>query len=375
MTASLADTDGSETIDILLHNDLIEIDSRELGMDEVLDLYLNGIRTETFVMPSSRIVVYGQAGNDEIRIADDVELDTWLFGGFGNDTLVSGSGNSILTGGAGDDSLRGRSGEDILIGGRDRDLLFGGDDDNILIAGYSEVESDEAMLWDIQREWTSNGSMKTHIEHLRGDKTGGLNGSTLLRSETNPINTFDDAAVDQLFNDKNHDWIFVNSDIGVLDSFGEAKDQDELDPQAAGTGALRSLAAEGTESKPSGEFAGGFTRDSRIFSEKFAFDTNGDGSISPLDVLTIINHLNKSNGGLKVNEDENDNQFKDFLDANIDGSISPLDVLTLINYLNSPSERGEGEATASTAASDNLNLNIDSTTDEELLRTKKRLRK
>ena len=118
-------------------NDSIEIETRERGSDDVLDLYFNGVRTETFAMPTSRIVVYGQAGNDEIRVDDDVELDTWMFGGFGNDTLIGGSGNSILVGGAGDDLLRGRSGEDILIGGRDRDLLFGGDDDNIQIGRAS----------------------------------------------------------------------------------------------------------------------------------------------------------------------------------------------------------------------------------------------
>ena len=75
--------------------------------------------------------------------------------------------------------------------------------------------------------------MKKHIEHLRGDTGGGLNGTTLLRSETNPRNTFDDAAVDQLFNDKNHDWIFVNSDVGTLDLFDDAKYQDELDTIAS----------------------------------------------------------------------------------------------------------------------------------------------
>ena len=149
------------------------------------------------------------------------------------------------------------------------------------------------MLLDIQREWTSNGSMKNHIDHLRGDVAGGLNGSTLLRSENNPRNTFDDAAVDQLFNDKNHDWIFVNSDTGILDSFGPAKHQDELDPAVGiGVSALRMATDLGDNST----LFDGSKQDSaiavRIYSEKFVLDTNGDGSISPLNVLTIINHLN-----------------------------------------------------------------------------------
>lgn len=348
-------------------NDSIEIDTREIGTNEVLDLYLNGLRTETFAMPTSRIVVYGQTGDDDIRIDDDVELDTWLFGGFGNDTLLGGSGNSILVGGGGDDSLRGRSGKDILIGGRSRDLLFGGDDDNILIAGYSEVEGNEAMLLDIQREWTSNGSMRTHVEHLRSDSPGGLNGSTLLRSMSEPRNTFDDAAVDQLFNDKNHDWIFVNSDNGVVDNFGNAKYQDELDPATSGFSALK-LSTDGGKiddssvEEPNEDLA----NKPRFYSEKFVFDTNGDGSISPLDVLTIINHLNQKSGGQNIGDEESNGQSNDFLDANIDGSVSPLDVLTLINYLNSRSQSGEGESTLSTSLTlQGIEL--------ELLRTKKRL--
>lgn len=351
--------------------DSIEIETRERGRDDVLDLYFNGVRTETFAMPTSRIVVYGQAGNDEIRVDGDVELDTWLFGGFGDDTLIGGSGNSILVGGSGDDLLRGRSGDDILIGGRERDLLFGGDDDNILIAGYSDLENDEAMLLDIQREWTSSGSMKKRIEHLRGDVAGGLNGNTLLRSETNPRNTLDDLAVDRLFNDRNDDWIFVDSDAGTQDSFGRAKYQDELDPVTSGGLSLqRNLATDERGDTPVEEIPNKALTEPLFYSEKFLFDTNGDGSISPLDVLTIINRINQNGAGVEVGlgEDE-DSQSNDFLDANVDGSVSPLDVLVLINYLNSRSQNGEGEAGESTELTSRVLQNFD----EELSRIKKRI--
>ncbi len=355
-------------------NDTIEIDTREIGRNEVLDLYMNGIRTETFAMPTSRILVYGQAGNDTIRVDEDVELDTWLFGGFGDDTLVGGSGNSILVGGPGDDALRGRCGEDILIGGRDRDLLFGGDDDNILIAGYSDLENNEAMLLDIQREWTSNDSIKNRIEHLRGVKSGGLNGSTLLRSESNSRNTFDDAAEDRLLNDKNHDWIFVNSDVGMLDIFGQAKNQDELDPISTGaTAGFRLSAAESLEVAPLGESMNETTKGMPVFAKEFVLDTNGDGSISPLDVLTIINYINQNRGGQGVDPEREDSQFNDFLDANTDGLVSPLDVLTLINYLNLRANVGEGESGLSNSNFDAVKLPSFGVSEEELLRTKKRL--
>ena len=214
-------------------DDLIEVKSRGNGKNQVLDVFINGMLDGSFAMPTSRIVVYGQAGNDSIKVNDDIKVDTWLMGGDGNDLLVSGKGNSILIGGAGDDDLRSGTGRDILIGGLDRDLLFGGKDENILIAGYSDFENNEAALQDIQREWTSNGSFKKRVDHLLGTTAGGLNGSTFLRSETNPRNTFDDAAVDTLLNDKNHDWIFVNSDFGVKDIFEKARLKNELDPASA----------------------------------------------------------------------------------------------------------------------------------------------
>ena len=349
-------------------NDLIVVEERERGRNDVLDVYLNGVRTETFAMPTSRVVVYGQAGNDAIRIDDDISLDAWLFGGFGNDVLIGGDGNSILVGGGGDDSLRGRSGKDILIGGRGRDLLFGGDDDNILIAGFSDVEGNEAMLKDIQREWTSNGSLKSHVDHLRGDAAGGLNGNTFLRSQSNPKNSFDDAAIDRLFNDKNHDWIFVNSDVGVLDISGTAKYQDELGPMDAA--ASRSSTDSGLELDSTSELVEDSsvepTETPAIHSEKFMLDTNGDGFVSPLDVLTIINRLNQQGAERGLGESEEASRGNDFLDSNLDGSISPLDVLTLINYLNARTQSGEGE-------SNTFDMNLLPEIESELVRIKRRV--
>ena len=62
-----------------------------------------------------------------------------------------------------------------------------------------------------------------------------------------------------------------------------------------------------------------------------------NGKYSGFDVLTIINRLNQNVGGPNFGGEEHDEQTSDFLDANVDGSVSPLDVLTLINYLNSRS--------------------------------------
>src|SRR5262249_27765167 len=60
--------------------------------------------------PNGRIVAYGLAGDDDIKVASGISLPAWLFGGDGNDRLQAGGGDSLLVGGAGDDQLYGGQG-------------------------------------------------------------------------------------------------------------------------------------------------------------------------------------------------------------------------------------------------------------------------
>ena len=62
------------------------------------------------------------------------------------------------------------------------------------------------------------------------------------------------------------------------------------------------------------------------------FDVNGDGFVSPIDALLVINHLNG-------NEASPENG-PPYLDPSADNVVSPLDALLVINWLNSS---GEGE--------------------------------
>lgn len=57
-------------------------------------------------------------------------------------------------------------------------------------------------------------------------------------------------------------------------------------------------------------------------------DTNGDGIVSPIDVLLIVNYIN-SNGVVNLPA-----QFVGYIDTNADGIISPIDALLVINHLN-----------------------------------------
>jgi hypothetical protein len=61
------------------------------------------------------------------------------------------------------------------------------------------------------------------------------------------------------------------------------------------------------------------------------FDVTDDGSIDPLDALSIINAIN--NGGSRILRPDRDLDL-DFVDINMDGSLDPLDALEMINRLN-----------------------------------------
>lgn len=70
-------------------------------------------------------------------------------------------------------------------------------------------------------------------------------------------------------------------------------------------------------------------------------DVNGDGSVTPLDALEIINDLNEGRGGVLpprspiINPDSDSGESGPiYPDVNGDGVLSPMDVLELINELN-----------------------------------------
>ena len=65
-----------------------------------------------------------------------------------------------------------------------------------------------------------------------------------------------------------------------------------------------------------------------------ANDVNGDGAVSPIDALAIINYLNSHGEGPLGALPSPPSGPSDYLDVNGDGTVSPLDALTVINFLN-----------------------------------------
>jgi hypothetical protein len=70
-------------------------------------------------------------------------------------------------------------------------------------------------------------------------------------------------------------------------------------------------------------------------------DVDGNGRVSPLDVLVLINHVNRFGSGPLPAYQPGDPHC----DVNGDGQAGPLDSLLVINYLNAvPEAEGESES-------------------------------
>ena len=63
------------------------------------------------------------------------------------------------------------------------------------------------------------------------------------------------------------------------------------------------------------------------------YDVDGDGFLTPLDPLIIINYINNNGVGPIEEPGEGESALPD-LDVDGDGEVSPLDILILINRLN-----------------------------------------
>src|SRR5207245_1858484 len=139
----------------------------------------------------SRVVVYGQAGNDIIKTAaqtingalTNVSVPVMFFSGGDNDILnLTGSGsnlgtpipNNVLVGGGGTDRLIGGPGRDILIGGTGQATLQAGSGGDILIGGTTAYDNNAAALAAIMAEWGSSDDYSTRMARLP-NSTGGLN--------------------------------------------------------------------------------------------------------------------------------------------------------------------------------------------------------
>lgn len=188
-------------------NDRIAIKRGRSAGDVIV--MLNGTNLGSYPV-GSRLLVYGQHGKDDIRVASSVRTSAWLCGGAGNDLLQGGAGNDVLRGGEGNDLLFGGNGNDLLIGGVGADYLLGNAGDDILIAGSTAHDAHDQSLLVIMDEWTRRDlSYSLRVRDLRDG--GGLNGDVRLSSAGADRTVFSDNSSDVLAGGPGSDWFCFSS--------------------------------------------------------------------------------------------------------------------------------------------------------------------
>jgi len=169
----------------------------------------------TFNGPISRVVVYGLAGDDKIKIEDSVTVPALLDGGAGNDKLDAGGGNSVLIGGSGNDKLKGGKGRDLLIGGTGADELQGKDGDDILIGGVTSYDANELALMAVLKEWSrTDRAYQQRVANLSNASVGGVNpnGSLAAGFLLTASTVKSDGSENELKGGSGMDWYFANLD-------------------------------------------------------------------------------------------------------------------------------------------------------------------
>ena len=123
--------DGSLRIIGSQGDDFISISSR----DDSIVIDSNNAQTKVDASAITMIRVLGNDGNDTIVVNTD--LRSRIFGGAGDDVLVSGNGDDVIYGGSGNDELSGGGGNDKIRGGSGNDTIFGGSGDDLVLSGGS----------------------------------------------------------------------------------------------------------------------------------------------------------------------------------------------------------------------------------------------
>jgi uncharacterized secreted protein with C-terminal beta-propeller domain len=133
---------ATRNLDLKVNGVLVESRSASKTRSIVIN---GGSGDDTIAVDTGRraiaVTVYGGDGNDHIvtggarDFIDGGAGDDVIDAGGGNDVVVGGLGNDQLTGGSGNDTLNGGDGADTLLGGAGNDRLNGGAGDDTLVGG------------------------------------------------------------------------------------------------------------------------------------------------------------------------------------------------------------------------------------------------
>jgi len=107
------------------------------------------------------------------------DLNNYIYGGTGNDTLSGGDGHDTLTGNGGDDSLYGGTGHDSLVGGTGADYMEGNDgNDAYIVDNVGDVVAEASGEGvDIVYSNLATYTLAAEVENLQWNGSGSFTGT------------------------------------------------------------------------------------------------------------------------------------------------------------------------------------------------------
>lgn len=189
--------------------DRILINAYESSDRIVLDPLLNkpatiygGAGDDIILSGASNDVIYGGGGTDFIygRGGNDV-----IIGEAGRDYLYGDDGDDVVVGGNDDDVIWGGAGDDVLNGGAGFDTVYGFGDDDLIIGGNLSQSNSLTGLQSIQSKWAANQPFDTRISSLA--------------AEVNSTTVTNDSRADWIFGMEGRDWIVDYALLDILWDF------------------------------------------------------------------------------------------------------------------------------------------------------------
>lgn len=269
----------------------------------------------------------GGPGNDHITGGDDPD---WLESEEGNDVFHGGGGNDIIYGGADADELYGEDGDDQLFGEDGDDLLVGGAGNDEMTGGPGADTYDGGTGVNT----THDSEVVATIKLSRSSIFRDLPAAWVAGLELSIVDTgFVYELSDPRFEIRDRQ-LYLRSGQKVTETLGSLIPLNITARSGSATVAVGGFQLSVANSPNDWQHAYQWTPN--------PLDVDVDGTISPLDVLLIINLLNSQGSSKYLPPEVGGTRAPYFYDANGDDFASPLDVLLVINFINQ-SGNGEGE--------------------------------
>ena len=119
-------------------NDVFEIYKSNANDPNSQTIIKRNYQPYATVSATTKIGIFGLAGDDDVRIGPNVNNAMYINGGKGNDTLRGAGGNDTIIGDVGDDTIYGASGADSIDGSAGNDFIDGGASSDTIIGGLGD---------------------------------------------------------------------------------------------------------------------------------------------------------------------------------------------------------------------------------------------